>query len=292
MDKGIYTSLSGAIANEKQLETTANNIANVNTVAFKKDSPVFKEYITKLEKLESVIDVPRDVFKPSDFYHLHGNERSYVALDDITTDFSKGDFKMTSNPFDFAIAGNAFFEVNTPLGIRYTQAGNFTLNSEGKLVTLDGYPVLSERTILNEGEESRTPASTDLAIDDPKNLAIDDPKNREILVNKNLITVRPDGSILSNNEVISKLSLIEFVDGNKELIKAGANMFVSLPNPKIKNETKASVLQGYIERSNVNPTVEMISLINTQRVFDGTNKVISAYSDMATKAIELSDINK
>lgn len=281
MDKGIYSSLSGAIANEKQLETTANNIANVDTVAFKKDSPIFKEYLTKLEKQETLIDMPRDVFKPTDFYHLNGNERSYVSLDDITTDYTKGNFKMTSNAMDIAIVGDGFFEVSTPIGIRYTKAGNFTLDSVGRLVTLDGFPVLSQRSSL-ESQEPRSPAS----------LEMDDPKNREIILNNKNINVRPDGSIVSGNQVLSKLSIIEFDDIHNQLSKAGSNMFSSVENPKIKNEIKSSVLQGYIEGSNVNPTAEMISLINTQRVFDGTNKVISAYSDMATKAIDLSDINK
>jgi len=281
VDKGVYSALSGAVANEKQLESTANNIANLDTAGFKKDSPVFREYLTKLEKAETVIDIPRAIFNPSDYYHLHGNERSYVSLDDVVTDFSQGKLKMTANPLDLAIIGEGFFEINTPLGIRFTKAGNFTLDSSSRLVTLEGNQVLSERIDNNE-DLLRSPASND----------IDNPSNREIFIDNKNITVLPDGTIMSANQKIAKLSIVEFVKPNDSLMKAGSNLFASIENPIIKVNTTSSISQGYLEGSNVNPTAEMISLINTQRVFDGLNKAINTYSDMAVKANDLSDLNK
>jgi len=281
VDKGVYSALSGAVANEKSLESTANNIANIDTAGFKKDNPVFKEYLTKLEKVETVIDIPRAIFNPSDYYHLHGNERSYVSLDDIVTDFSQGRLKMTANPLDLAIIGDGFFEINTPLGIRFSKAGNFTLDSNQRLVTLDGNPVLSERTDNNE-DFLRTPASTD----------IDEPSNREIIINNKNISVLADGTIMNGNQRIAKLSLVEFVEPNNSLIKAGSNLFASVENSLIKVKPTSSISQGYLEGSNVNPTSEMINLISTQRVFDGLNKAINTYSDMAVKANDLSDLSK
>lgn len=281
MDKGIYTALSGAVANEKQLEVTANNVANVDTVGFKKNTPLFKEYLTNLEKQETVIDVPRDEFKPTDYYHLNGNERSYVSTNGIATDYTKGTFKLTSNPLDMAIVGEGFFEIATPFGTRYTQAGNFNLNAEGKLVTTEGYPVLAESKNEAEGEAFRAPAS----------MNTEDPKSREISIGNNQISVRSDGSILANNQVIAKLGLVEFLDKSK-LSKTGSNLFVANSDALINKDKTSSVIQGYIEGSNVNPTAEMVSLIGTQRTFDGLNKAINTYSEMATKAIELSDVSR
>ncbi|MBN1114524.1 MAG: flagellar hook basal-body protein, partial [Oligoflexia bacterium] len=146
MSKGIYTALSGAISQNQKLDVLSNNIANVDTVGFKKDEPVFKEYVTALEKEETVIDVPRVEFKPSDFYHLHGNDKSFVSLDDVVTNHETGRFRRTGNTLDFALNGEGFFEVNTPLGLRYTRAGNFSLDPVGRLVTEDGYPVMAVPT--------------------------------------------------------------------------------------------------------------------------------------------------
>jgi len=266
LDKGIYTAVSGAIAQDQKLQTISNNIANVDTVAFKKESPVFKEFVTALERQETVIDVPRVEFKPSDFYHLQGNEKSYVNLDSVTTDYEQGSFKRTANPMDFAISGEGFFEVNTPLGVRYTKAGNFTLDSQSRLVTMDGNPILAEPKKIQGAD----PALNNL------------PENREIKIRDANFEVRPDGTIMSAGAEVAKVNVVEF--SNKEyLVKAGRNMFSDQPQAQIKDKTSSTVLQGYIEGSNVNPVQEMIGLISTQRTFDGLQNAIKAYSEMASK---------
>jgi flagellar basal-body rod protein FlgF len=260
LDKGIYTALSGAIAQTQTLDTISNNLANVDTIAFKKDEPVFKEYLTVLEKDETVNNVPKVEFKPSDFYHLYGNDKSFVSLDDVATNHAQGSTQRTGNSFDFALNGEGFFEVNTPLGIRYTRAGNFTIDPKGKLITQEGASVLAA---------PKTPQ--------------DKPEQREIIIPLNAnINVTPDGVIWRDNQPINKLSVVEF-QNTSQLNKAGHNMFAAQPKAAMKNIVNSAVMQGFIEKSNVNAVEEMVKLISTTRSYEGMQNAIKAYSDMAAK---------
>jgi flagellar basal-body rod protein FlgF len=270
LDKGVFTAVSGAAAQEQRLQTLANNIANVDTIAYKKDEPVFKEFVASLEKQETVIDVPRVEFKPSDFYHLHGNDKSYVSLDDIVTNNEQGTLHRTANPMDFAIQGEGYFEVNTPIGVRYTRAGNFTLDAKMRLVTLDGYPVLSA---LKKADPNNPNA--DIA-------RLNMPENREIVIRGQDIQARPDGTLVLNGAELTKLRVTEF-ENRAQLQRAGRNLFAALPEAAQKPTVSSSVQQGYVEKSNVNPVQEMVDLITTQRTFDGLQNAIRAYSDMAAK---------
>ncbi|MBI2605444.1 MAG: flagellar hook basal-body protein [Deltaproteobacteria bacterium] len=120
---GIWTSVSGAMAQSQNVDTIANNLANVNTTGFKKDAPVFKEYLASQERATTpVVDIPRTAFKDADFYHTDGLENTMVNVDRITTDHGQGTFKNTSAPFDVAIDGPGFFALKTPGGLMFTRA--------------------------------------------------------------------------------------------------------------------------------------------------------------------------
>ncbi|HRO68072.1 MAG TPA: flagellar hook basal-body protein, partial [Pseudobdellovibrionaceae bacterium] len=140
--KGVYTALSGAIAQTQKLDTIANNIANVNTPGFKRDEVTFQEYLTANEKEQQVMNVPRVPASIESFYDMQGGDKSYVDLKGTFTDQSQGSLRPTGNKFDIAIDGKGFFEVMTPQGVRLTRAGNFTMDGNGRLVTKDGFPVL------------------------------------------------------------------------------------------------------------------------------------------------------
>ena len=79
--KNIWVPLSGQVAQQHKVETIANNVANANTVGFKKDQIVFKEHLTALTKGIDDIDIPRKEFSPADFYHTQGAENAMVAVD-------------------------------------------------------------------------------------------------------------------------------------------------------------------------------------------------------------------
>lgn len=120
MDNGIYITLSRQAALFRDLEVSANNLANATTPGYNAQKLLFSDYIVKDQK----------------------NKDAYA--NDVSTwrDTTKGALRMTNNPFDLALSGPGYFMVETPYGQRYTKAGNFQINAEGTLMTTEGYPVL------------------------------------------------------------------------------------------------------------------------------------------------------
>ncbi|MCP5067379.1 MAG: flagellar basal-body rod protein FlgF [bacterium] len=132
MGTELYVSTSGAIARFQQLESTANNLANVDTLGYKADRPQFQA------ALESQIrDTEGGLASGSP-------ARSFVALAGVISDQSTGVIASTGRALDAAIDGPGFFAVETPAGIRYTRAGSFIVDAAGTLSTLDGRPVLGD----------------------------------------------------------------------------------------------------------------------------------------------------
>lgn len=124
MGSGIYAALSGALSHQRQLETTATNLANVSTDGYRAIRPVFHEVLSK-------IPTPR--------------ERTHFSVVRSTAvDTSRGALKTTERPLDIALAENSFLAVETPAGERYTRAGSLTLNANGVLQTRSGHTVLSD----------------------------------------------------------------------------------------------------------------------------------------------------
>ena len=115
MDSSIYITLSKQMAMFRDMEATANNIANVNTTGYNGEKMMFTDYLVN-----------------------DGNRHKMAYVQDISTyrDLQEGPIQVTSNAFDLAISGPGYFAVATPLGTRYTKAGNFTLREDGALVTM------------------------------------------------------------------------------------------------------------------------------------------------------------
>ena len=262
--KGLYTALSGAMAQSTKLDTIANNLANANTPAFKRDQQVFQEYLTANEKPPQGTQIPRDVASLESFYNMQGGDKSFVDVKGTYTDFSQGGLKATGNAFDVAIDGKGFFEVATPQGVKFTRAGNFTLDGNGQLVTKEGYPVLMAGEGLDPSERIiRMQSSESLSISDT-------------------------GDIFQGNEALGRLSLVEVADPDS-LQKTGSSLYDFKPNsnPEITNVATPSVKQGFLETSNVNIVKEMTEMITTNRVFESTQKAISAYDQMADKMVNV-----
>ncbi|MFS4458464.1 flagellar basal-body rod protein FlgF [Bdellovibrio sp. HCB2-146] len=265
--KGVYTALSGAMAQSTKLDTIANNLANVNTPAFKRDQQLFQEYLTANEKPPEVIQIPRDVAAIESFYNMQGGDKSYVDTKGTFTDFSQGGMKHTGNALDVAIDGKGFFEVATPGGVRLTRAGNFTLDGNGQLVTKDGHPVLS----------AGAPGA--------------DPAARVIRVNgtgAGPLSIADNGDVFEGTQNIGKLSLVN-VNNPDTLQKVGSSLYTFKSNstPDMTNINNPSLKQGFLETSNVNIVQEMTDMIQTNRVFESTQKAISAYDQMADKMINV-----
>lgn len=259
--KGIYTAVSGAIAQSQKLDTIANNLANVNTTGFKKDQQVFKEYLTNYEKPIDAITVPRVTASIESFYDLGGGDQAFVDTKGTFTDFSQGPIKPTGNSLDIAIEGNGFLEVSTRQGVRMTRNGSFQVNAEGFLVTKEGHPVLLEG--------------------DPANA-----EARKVNVAGGTVNIADDGSVFVNNENVGRLALVS-VEPQTALRKGGGSLYGLKENlnPVVNRNAPIKLHQGFLEGSNVNVIQEMTDMIQTSRVFESTQKAIKAFDDMNGKLV-------
>ncbi len=262
--KGVYTALSGALAQNLRLDTIANNIANVNTPSFKKDQQTFREYLTANEKPSDVIQVPRIPASVESFYDMQGGDKSFVDSNGTYTDFSQGSLKTTGNPLDVAIDGQGMFEVMTPAGVRYTRSGSFSVDGLGQVVTKDGFPLLME-----------APDGTD-------------PQNRIFKVNSSQVQIADNGEVFDQNVSLGKIALAQF-DNKDALRKMGNNLYeekAGMTSGK-KATTNTQLKQGFLELSNVNVVQEMTDMITAQRVFESTQKAIHSYDEMNEKLVNV-----
>ena len=258
--RGLWVPVSGAIAQEKNVETIANNVANINTPGFKRDQLAFKEYLTILEKGADSIDLPQRDWRPEDFYRTQGAEHAQVKVDNSYTIHEQGQLTPTNNPFDVALQGPGMFEVLSPRGIRYTRQGSFSRDKDGFLVTSRGYPVLA-------------------ANDDPQVL----PEERKIKIT-GVPNINQRGEIFIGNQRIGQLSVREFKDLH-QLQKEGQALFVNPDAHNLDSTSQTIVWQGQVEASNVNAISEIANLIKANRHFESIQRAIKAYDAMAGKGI-------
>ncbi len=260
-DKGIFTALSGAVAQGQRLDTLANNIANANTAAFKKDQQVFKEYLTAQEKPLDVLNVPKVPASIESFYDVQGGDKGYVDSAGTYTSFAEGPLKATGNQYDLAIKGKGFFEVLSPQGPRLTRNGIFRVSPAGQLVTKEGYPVLRD------------------GVGQP-------PEGRVIQLTGEAVTVSPQGELLSGNQILARLSVVR-PTSNEDLVKQGHSLFAFKPNalggPLPANDFE--IHQGFVEGSNINVVQEMTDMISATRAFEATQKTMTAFDKMNEKLV-------
>ena len=233
MDNSIYVSLSRQLTLFRNLEVTANNIANVNTVGYNAERLAFDDYMVRE--------------KTSD-----DREKIAFANDPFSyRDTTNGRVEKTGNPLDVAINGPGYFQIQTPLGTRYTKAGNFQLNNEGSLVTIKGEPVLD--------------AGGSPIVIPP------DAGDLEIL---------GSGTIRSNGQEIGTIGVVEF-ENEGTLERVGDTMFKT--DQQGQPSLQSKVMQGHIELSNVNGVNEMVRLLQLQRSSGSTAKFIETMYDLERK---------
>lgn len=261
--KGIYSALSGAMAQNQRLETISNNLANASTTAFKKDTQAFSEYVTANEKYPDSITVPRITASVDSFYDMQGGDRAYVDASSTFSDFSQGALKGTGGAFDVALEGKGFFEVLTSAGPRMTRNGSFKLDSAGRIVTNEGFPVLRDGV----GQ---------------------DPAQRVLQVTGQQLTVGYSGEIYDGENLVGRLSVVD-VASNEALKKEGGSLYALKPNyeNQLKPAEDFKIHQGFLEMSNVNIVEEMTDMITASRVFDATQNAIKAYDQIDEKLVNV-----
>lgn len=231
MIKGIYFSRAGMDPKMSRMEIIANNLANINTIGYKRDAL----FIRKLAELTS-----EQVQVNGTLSGLHAEQ---------FTSYMEGAFKQTNNPLDVAIQGDGFFVIETPQGQMYTRNGNFSIATDGTIVTGQGHPVLGEggHILFRELEKADTAV-----------LHIDE-----------------HGFISLDGELVGRLRVVTF-DSLRELKKEGGYFSANntLELDLVPGEGGYLIRQGFIEESNVDAIQEMVYMIELSRNFEAYQRMV------------------
>jgi flagellar basal-body rod protein FlgF len=249
MDGSVYMAATGALAYEKRLQLISNNLANVNTVGFKKDEGRFRAF--------DLAETPDNPLRVNDG---RSQAPAYWTLFSSYTDFSSGGMKKTANPFDLALSGNGFFCVQTPDGLQYTRRGDFTVNADDVLVTQEGWPV------MGQGGEIRL------------KMAKPSETNREF-------SVTEDGYVTVDGSQVDRLRIVDFTQPDA-LEKAGQSYYRALkPEALQELDENFKVSQGFLELSNVDTVSMMTEMIEVLRGYESYQKMMRSIDDMDARLI-------
>ena len=253
MIKSLYTAATGMQAQSLNIDVIANNLANASTTGFKGSRADFQDLIYETARQPGAASAG-DSTVPTGVQIGHGTKAGAVSKL-----FSQGEFQNTKNELDMAIEGNGFFQVTQPDGeIAYSRAGSFKLDGEGRIVTTDGFLMEPEITV---------PADT-VAI----SIGLD-----------GTVAVKQAGS--SESTEIGTLTLARFVNP-AGLSSSGRNLYA--PTEASGDATYGmpgetgfgTVLQGYLEKSNVDVVKEMIDLIVSQRSYEINSKAVKTADEL------------
>lgn len=309
MDSGLVTSLSGALAQSRRIETIANNIANADTPAFKERDLVFEEMLESAHQRDDRNDMEPGPLSKSEILARPHKETRPVLYGADFTNMRAGPMRQTGNTLDLAIEGNGFLEVLSPNGIRLTRAGNLSLDTEGRLVTRDGFLILGPKA-----QGAQNAAQNDPAAPQP------DPSLRAIRVGTQHMQIDIEGNIYRIEEGVQqnvgRISIVQvenpaalkLIGGN--LFEAGEDAFTVAQSPEagrgpasIEGEVQeptplklnplgptnvpAKIHQGMLEGSNVNPVQQMTRLIEAHRLYDQNLKIMQSVGQMNSQISEV-----
>jgi len=224
----------------------------VNTAGFKSDNSLFEEYLNT----------------PAHEDNFVGSDRRVSFVQDRGTyrNMSQGSVDRTGNPLDVAIDGSAFLAVQTAGGERYTRDGGLHINAQGQLVTVAGNPVLG-----NSGPIVFQQTDHD-------------------------VNIAPDGTVTviegsgRADSIRGTLRLVNFTDAQK-MLKEGFNLYSAGDGGAAQADTKSTVRQGYIEKSNVNSVVEMSRMMEVSRAYTSIANLMQQQSELQKTAIQaLADV--
>jgi flagellar basal-body rod protein FlgF len=234
MNNASYIMLSKEVLLFKQHDVVANNVANVNTIGFKSRDMIFDDVLVKEGKNSKI---------------------AFVEDERTDLDIKDGPIRVTGRMLDAAITGNGYFMIETPLGVRFTRAGNFQIDNQGRLVNTDLYPVLD----TNKQPIQFEPGSTN-------------------------IEFRENGMITVNNEAAQQLGIVSF-DNDRFLENVGANLFKS--DMEEVPATKFRLVQGSLEDSNVNSVIELTKMIELQRSLTATVNFNNSLDELERDAVKI-----
>jgi flagellar basal-body rod protein FlgG len=253
MHAALYVSKTGLAAQDKQLTTISNNLANVGTVGFKRDRAVFEDLLYQIQRQPGA-QTTQDTELPSGLQLGTG-----VRVVATQKQFTEGNLQVTEQPLDVAINGRGFFQILQPDGtIAYTRNGQFQINGEGQVVNNDGL-LLEPAIAVPEGTSKIT------------------------ISNDGVVNAYISGEV--EPQQLGDILLVDFVNPSG-LQAIGGNLFfetVASGNPQQGapgENGMGRVQQGMLESSNVDIVEEMVNMITTQRAYELNSKVVSTADQM------------
>ena len=253
MISSLYTAATGMIAQQKQIDTTSNNIANVNTIGYKKQRAEFADLMYQTMRYAGTSTSDTTV-SPTGIEVGLGVRPTAIAKQ-----FTQGNFKETGNPLDMAITGHGFFQIQLPDGeTAYTRNGSFKLDRDGNVVNSDGFKLIPN--IVIPADATQISIGTD-----------------------GTVSVLQAGQTASSN--IGQIELANFVNpaglhslGDNNLINTTASGDAIIDTPGLNG--LGEIRQNFVEMSNVQLVEEMTDLITGQRAYEANSKAITTSDEM------------
>lgn len=254
----LWTAATGMRAQQTNIDITSNNLANANTLGYKKVRAEFKDLMYRTAR-QAGTPMQSGTQMPVGTQVGMGVNNSATARI-----FSQGDFQQTENPFDLVIEGEGFFQVQRPDGtLAFTRDGSFKTDGNGQLVTSEGLMIVPQITV--------PPNATNPSV-----------------TSEGTITVQVGPNITT----VGQISLARFINP-AGLTAIGHNLYMPTPasgdpivgNPNV--DGMGTIAQGYIEMSNVKVVEEMINLIIAQRAYEANSKSVQTSDEMLGMANNL-----
>jgi flagellar basal-body rod protein FlgG len=258
MIQSLYSGATGMEAQQMNLNTIANNLANANTTGFKR---------SKIEFQDLLYQKPRAAGAEAGGGNLVptgveiGNGSRVVSTSKI---FTQGQLKQTGEKFDVAIEGDGFFQVQKPDGgFAYTRDGTLKLDGQGRVTTSDGLPVLS-------GFQPISPGTTSVSVSPSGDVTLQGSAGTQTFRVQLTRFANPGGLRSLGGNLYEETP----ASGTAETGNPGENGFGTLT-------------QGFVESSNVNIVEEMVNLIQAQRAYEINSKSIQTSDEMLERIVQL-----
>ncbi len=260
MMRSLFTAATGMVAQQRQIDTVSNNLANVNTTGFKKSRNNFQDLLYHNERVAGVAS-SSSTQVPVGVHVGHGVK--HVTSEKIHT---QGNMESTGNQLDISIDGPGFFQILQPNGaIAYTRSGHFNIDGLGRLVTDDGMFLDPE---INIPQETR---KIEIGFDGTVS-----------------VFLRDD----TEPEAVGTIQLARFPNA-AGMTPIGKSLYLSSPasgNPIVETpgiNGMGTLNQGFLEGSNVSVVEEMVNMITAQRAYEVNSKAIQTADQMLQTANNL-----
>ena len=256
MIRALYSAASGMNAQQANIDNVAHNLANVNTTGFKKSRLEFEDLVYQEIRVagtsaSSTTEAPVGL-------EVGLGTRAIASA----RDFSSGNLRSTSGPLDIAIQGDGFFKITLPSGeTGYTRAGTFHMDAQGLLVTAEGYSVEPSITIPAEATSITISKDGIVSATVAGQTAAQQLGTLEIATFSNPAGLRPMGGNLFSQTSSS---------GEPESGAPGT-------------DKRGTLIQGFVEDSNVSVVEEMVNMIIGQRAYEANSRVIKAADEMLSQ---------